>query len=269
MKEQAEVIQGSPAIEALAKLVCLTLGLSADWRVFTIKDADSLPKRRGMMASSTAVSFSAAWPPSQSKFGYPVPFGCHVLVNHVLSGHEKAEALIELLIAGWWCYYDDLEQGRAFLLPRPEVKMKNENVHCETGPAVIWPDKGAAHEYYLEGVRVPKKAIEEPAKLPDLAISHENAEVRRVLTNLYGHEKLMKACGRVVQEDEFGKLWQLALSRSDSAQSMVEVANSTPEPDGTYRRYMLRVPSTMKTAKEAVAWTFGMTEKQYSPKVQT
>jgi hypothetical protein len=35
------------------------------------------------------------------------------------------------------------------------------------------------------------------------------------------------------------------------------VVNSTPEQDGTYRRYLLRVPPTTRTAREAVAWTFG------------
>ena len=32
--------------------------------------------------------------------------------------------------------------------------------------------------------------------------------------------------------------------------------NSTPEPDGTRRTYFLRVPPQMRTAREAVAWTF-------------
>jgi hypothetical protein len=50
---------------------------------------------------------------------------------------------------------------------------------------------------------------------------------------------------------------------------MVEVVNATPEPDGTYATYLLRVPPTMRTAKQAVAWTFDMTEDDYHLAAQT
>ena len=39
---------------------------------------------------------------------------------------------------------------------------------------------------------------------------------------------------------------------------MVEVQNSTPEPDGSYRTYFLRVPNHTFTARDGVAWTFGL-----------
>jgi hypothetical protein len=50
---------------------------------------------------------------------------------------------------------------------------------------------------------------------------------------------------------------------------MVRVKNSTPEPDGTYKEYFLRVPPTIKTAREAVAWTFEMDENEYKPKFES
>lgn len=50
---------------------------------------------------------------------------------------------------------------------------------------------------------------------------------------------------------------------------MVEVVNSTPEPDGTSRTYWLRVPPATRTAREGVAWTFGVSEADYEPLVQT
>ena len=39
---------------------------------------------------------------------------------------------------------------------------------------------------------------------------------------------------------------------------LVEVLNATAEQDGTRKTYFLRVPPTVRTAREAVAWTFGM-----------
>ena len=50
---------------------------------------------------------------------------------------------------------------------------------------------------------------------------------------------------------------------------MIEVTNSTPEPNGNARSYLLRVPPDMKTAAEAVAWTFGMRSDQYNPNIET
>jgi hypothetical protein len=38
---------------------------------------------------------------------------------------------------------------------------------------------------------------------------------------------------------------------------LVEVVNATAEPDGSRRRYLLRVPPTTRTARAAVAWRFG------------
>ena len=46
---------------------------------------------------------------------------------------------------------------------------------------------------------------------------------------------------------------------------MVEVRNSTPEPDGSRKTYFLRVPPTVRTAREAVAWTFGLGAVEYRP----
>jgi hypothetical protein len=50
---------------------------------------------------------------------------------------------------------------------------------------------------------------------------------------------------------------------------MVKVANSTPEADGSFKDYFLRVPPNMERARQAVAWTFDMDENEYAPEVQT
>ena len=50
---------------------------------------------------------------------------------------------------------------------------------------------------------------------------------------------------------------------------MVQVTNSTPEPDGSFKDYWLRVPPDTERAKQAVAWTFGKTEADYDVALQT
>ena len=50
---------------------------------------------------------------------------------------------------------------------------------------------------------------------------------------------------------------------------MVEVINSSPEPDGEFKHYWLRVPPNITKAREAVAWTFGMSAAKYQPAIET
>lgn len=93
----------------------------------------------------------------------------------------------------------------------------------------------------------------------------ENAEVRRVMLEMYGMEKyLRKSCAKIINKDDFGVLYQKEFARGEPL-TVVEVLNATPEPDGTRRRYLLRVPPAMRTAKEAVAWSFGLSEQEYEP----
>lgn len=50
---------------------------------------------------------------------------------------------------------------------------------------------------------------------------------------------------------------------------MVEVVNSTAEPDGSFKDYWIRVPPSVGSAREAVAWTFDVQADEYAPAVQT
>ena len=45
--------------------------------------------------------------------------------------------------------------------------------------------------------------------------------------------------------------------------------HSTPEPDGSVKKYMLRVDPKCRTAREAVAWTFDMEAGEYAPAIET
>lgn len=48
----------------------------------------------------------------------------------------------------------------------------------------------------------------------------------------------------------------------------VRVMNATPEANGEPLEFWLRVPPTVATAHEAVAWTFQMPPAAYDPVVQ-
>ncbi|GAA3482541.1 hypothetical protein GCM10018966_070730 [Streptomyces yanii] len=89
------------------------------------------------------------------------------------------------------------------------------------------------------------------------------------MLEFYGYDRYLTESGaQPVHRDETGILWRIALD-GDEDVVMVEVVNSTPEPDGTHRTYWLRVPPSTRTAKSGVAWTFGLDEDAYTPLRQT
>jgi hypothetical protein len=96
-----------------------------------------------------------------------------------------------------------------------------------------------------------------------------NIERRRIMMEIFGFENyLRKSKRKVIHKDECGILYRKQV-RGDEPIVVVEVINSSPEPDGTYKRYMLRVPPNITTARAAVAWTFGLSPSEYKPEVET
>jgi hypothetical protein len=73
---------------------------------------------------------------------------------------------------------------------------------------------------------------------------------------------------QVVQADDFGTLLQFL--GSTAGRKLVEVVDATPRLDGSFRRYRLRVPPNIHTAREAIAWTFGFDNPaEYDPGAET
>lgn len=168
--------------------------------------------------------------------------------------------------AHWWWPF----AGAAILCERPtEVHVDEQGrPHNGDGPAVGYADGFALYRW--RGVTIGPDFAEQLASVTADAIRLErNAELRRIMLEHYGAERYVVDSGaEPIQQDEAGRLWRVFMP-GDEPISMVEVVNSTAEPDGTFRTYWLRVPPTMRTAKAAVAWTFGLTEEEYQPQVQT
>ncbi|MFH8375629.1 DUF6745 domain-containing protein [Streptomyces cyaneofuscatus] len=168
--------------------------------------------------------------------------------------------------AGWWWPYE-----RAVVISeRPEALHRDEAGRLDhgAGPALAYRDGFAL--YAWRGMPVPAAFLAELASLtPQRIREEENAELRRVMLEYYGYDRYLTESGaEPVHRDETGILWRIALD-GDEDVVMVEVVNSTPEPDGTHRTYWLRVPPATRTAKDGVAWTFGMDGAAYAPVRQT
>ncbi|WP_431789037.1 hypothetical protein HLK56_30030 [Streptomyces sp. G9] len=168
--------------------------------------------------------------------------------------------------AGWWWPYENA----VVITERPDVLHRDEAGRLDhgEGPALAYGDGFALHAW--RGMPVPAAFLDELSSLtPERIRAEENAELRRVMLEYYGYDRYLSESGaEPVHRDETGILWRIALD-GDEDVVMVEVVNSTPEPDGTYRTYWLRVPPTTRTAKDGVAWTFGLEGAAYAPVRQT
>ena len=134
--------------------------------------------------------------------------------------------------------------------------------------AIEYPDGWGVYAWH--GVRVPERVIRAPHSLTGQDILDErNAEVRRVMIERVGYERFLALSGaREIHADAAGVLYRIELPDDESV-VLVRVVNSTPEPDGSFRRYVLRVPPQIERARQAVAWTFDMKEAEYQPAVES
>lgn len=78
-----------------------------------------------------------------------------------------------------------------------------------------------------------------------------------------GPVDLAESGAQPVHREETGILWRIDLA-DDEPVVTVEVVNSTPEPDGTSCTYRLCAPEQTKTAREGVAWPFGLDARTYA-----
>ena len=184
-----------------------------------------------------------------------------------VSGIEPLEGMKKLAEScGWWWPYEKI----CFATGRPlELHRDNRGrLHNETRMAIRYADGWGFYAWH--GIIVPEYVIllSEPITL-EMIHAEPNIEVRRVLIERFGLENYLKQGSvKKIHNDQCGTLYSMSL-RSDEPIFVVHVVNSTPEPDGTYKQYFLRVPPSMTRAREAVAWTFGLTIDEYMPLVQT
>jgi hypothetical protein len=132
------------------------------------------------------------------------------------------------------------------------------------------PDSLAGVRLRWRGVPVDERIAFRPETITTAEIVGErNAERRRVLLERFGFERFMReAEADIVDEDcDAGGERQLLRLRLVGDEDLVCVSVKCPS---TGRRYLLRVPPTMRTCRQAVAWTAGFDDpKLYRPLVET
>ena len=140
-------------------------------------------------------------------------------------------------------------------------------LHCADGPALRYPDGWCA--YVWKGVQLPAWMIEHPEWITPKRIGGTfNPVLRNSMIEIMTPERFIRS-GAVTRasEDETGILWHKSWNFRGvtiGSWSAVEVVDGTPQADGTHKHYFLRVPERMRTAREAVAWTYGLSPEQYA-----
>ena len=161
--------------------------------------------------------------------------------------------------------------GDLVALLRPRMRLDGEGrLHDWDGlPSAEWENGRGL--YFWHGVEMTQSAGRCPSEVtPSRVLRWANAERRRVAIERMGIDVFMKAVGaQVVQQDDYGRLWRTKREVDGEPFVAVEVVNATAELDGTRRTYFLRVPPSTRSARRAVAWTFGLTRRAYEPVTQS
>ena len=160
---------------------------------------------------------------------------------------EKLGGLWELAqSAGWALPHENIcwVSERHTTLKQTQAPDGTCQLHCEDGPAVAYPDGWKL--WFIQGIAVTEQTVMQPETLTLAQIDSEaNAEVRRIMIERFGFEKYLRACNAQLIDScpndhalkglRTAKLW----AAKDLV--MLDVLNSTPEPDGTTKRYVIPV----------------------------
>ena len=170
----------------------------------------------------------------------------------------------------WWYPYSKV----IVACERPvEIHMDDQNrLHNDNGPAIVMRDGWKI--YSVHGVRLPSWIIEQTSNITVEKIEAErNTEIQRVMIERFGWDRYVsEARFSVIDYDE---RWGTLRQKGDHV--VLEVVNRSPEPDGSFRHYILPVSLNCEplmddgrfgapqqlTALNAVASTFGMTGDEY------
>jgi hypothetical protein len=188
-----------------------------------------------------------------------------------------SKPLFEAFLAGGWMLH--WTEDTLYWVAKPEVHRESiagggRRLHNSQGPALR---SDVENLYFWHGVMVPAFVVMKPEWITLKHIAEEeNAEVRRVFIERYGLTRyLLDSGAEKIAEDEFGELYRTEIP-GDEPLVMVKVINSTPELDGSFKPYFLRVHPEARlllkdglgdaqtlTPLNAVASTFGLTGEKY------
>lgn len=135
----------------------------------------------------------------------------------------------------------------------------------------IWDEKGVLIDrvLYFRNLVVATDAkslrIKSECLTAQDIITIKNATIRRLFLEEFGYEIFLQQMHHVIIErDEDQELISINWHEREEPICLVKVRCPST---GTF--YTLRVPPTVKTVKEGIAWTFYMNQEMYNPELET
>lgn len=181
---------------------------------------------------------------------------------------ENFDEWLKFLRAGIWDTV--LCDEAAIICRRPiEVHYDDQNrLHSTTGPAVTWSD--GQKSYVVTGIYIedPSWIIDPGSITADAVLKQDNVELRRIMLSLMGMENFVAQAKSTVLDEwvdgggQPGKLLKIK-QKNDEDIVLYQFTDAS-----TYKVGFLRVPPTMKTCLEAVAWGFDIDPKVYKPQTE-
>lgn len=170
----------------------------------------------------------------------------------------RAFCCFNQLVSGYW-----LGDEVALLVRRPTVLALDAagRLHNASGKCVEYRDGWGYYAWHE--VLVSARIILEPETLTrDDFLQEANLEIRRIIQERMGERFVTELGGRVLDIGARGTLYEVRLPEDDPERvaRYVQVQDAS-----TPRSYFLRVPPTVQTVAEAVAWTFSLTSEEYHP----
>jgi hypothetical protein len=190
----------------------------------------------------------------------PILVGYHCLAICLAPNDFSPLARFNELVSGYW-----LDKDRALVVRRPRVLACDTegHLHSATGRCLEYRDGWGIYAWH--GVQVPEKVILAPEQLTrEDFLSETNIEVRRVIQERMG-DRFVPELGTIRDTGPRGTLYEVYLpGDSEGVARYVQVQDAS-----TARQYVLRVPLTVQTAAEAVAWSFHLSVEEYGPVRET
>ena len=155
------------------------------------------------------------------------------------------------------------------VLPANHVAVDGEErLHSGNGPALNWADGTSVAMWHGQAIDADLVDQTMPLSRSIIALEFDPGR-RRVLIERFGLGRYMLECGATeIQSDPCGTLYRLE-QRFEEPIVSIRVVNHTMDTNGHFEEFWLRVPPTMGSAREAVAWTFGLSVEEYRPVLQS
>ena len=174
-----------------------------------------------------------------------------------------------------------------FICSRPDEASDGENVgyhdngvlffRCATrngfshGICNVWNEKGVltGRELYFRGDIVATDAkflrIKSECLTARDIITIKNATIRQLFLEEFGYERFLQQMPHtIIERDGDQELISINWHAKEEPIYLVKVKCPSV---GVF--YTLRVPPTVKTVKEGIAWTFGLDPEAYNPEAET